>query len=427
MLEYPWWLIVFSLLGVISLLSVLGGLLIAYNSTPHKLSVSKKEEGVSQPSFLQNLAFLVKSSITKGGSVEIINNGDAFLIQLLEDFQAAKEEIIFSVYIWRDGKFSDQIFDTLIKKQREGVSVKILFDGLGAQKRPKDLIEKLKSAGGKVGYFRPPTFGKLSRFHRRNHRRVIVIDKKVGYTGGISVSDEWLGDAQDPSEWRDIMFRLTGPIALEISKGFLDHWSNSTGELMQSALAIPERDNSEMKSVVLASSPADESLLIENFFFYLISHAQQSIYINTPYFIPSLNLYNALTAKAREGIKISILLPGKHIDNPIPRWAAQYFYQGLIAEGIKIYEYETSFLHSKFMVIDKTISVYGSSNFNTRSRRLDEEILIATRDTTLANNLITTFEKDLKESTEITKGKWKNRLFVSKFLETATQIIRQQA
>ena len=169
----------------------------------------------------------------------MLNNGDEFVPALLDSIAKAERTINFAVYIWAEGEFSDQLLRALEAKQRDGVTVRVLLDGLGSIKVPDEDFEALIAAGGKVQKFRMPKFGKLTRFHRRNHRRSIVIDGQVGFTGGMAVSDIWLGHAQDKEHWRDIMFKVTGPMARSLQSAFVDLWAGSSGELLLDPKTYP--------------------------------------------------------------------------------------------------------------------------------------------------------------------------------------------
>ena len=278
------------------------------------------------------------------------------------------------MYIWSEGTFSDQLLRALEKKQREGVTVRVLLDGLGSIKVPDEDFEPLIAAGGKVQKFRTPKFGKLTRFHRRNHRRSIVIDGEIGFTGGMAVSDIWLGHAQDTDHWRDIMFKVTGPMARSLQTAFVDLWVSSSGELLI-----------DPKNYPVAAPCVDAAVSSDSFTWrtrpptttsrWPISSCCRSCRpanpstlrrrISSPTSICSLRS----STKAKSGVDVRLLLPGPHTDNWITRASAQARYQELLEAGAKIYEYEPTFMHAKYGVIDGKWSIIGSPNLNSRSRR----------------------------------------------------------
>jgi cardiolipin synthase len=226
--------------------------------------------------------------------------------------------------------------------------VRVLLDGLGSIKVPDEDFEPLVKAGGKVQKFRAPRFGKLTRFHRRNHRRSIVIDGEIGFTGGMAVSDIWLGNAQDTDHWRDIMFKVTGPLARSLQTAFADLWVSSSGELLidpkNYAVAAPAATAGVDRFIHLANSPADDDESMAYFFLLPILSARESIYFAAPYFIPDNHLQAALVEKAKSGVDVRLLLPGPHTDNWITRASAQARYQELLEAGAKVYEYQPTFM-----------------------------------------------------------------------------------
>ena len=325
----------------------------------------------------------------------MLNNGDQFVPALLDAIAHAERTINFAVYIWAEGAFSDQLLAALEKKQREGVTVRVLLDGFGSIKVPDEDFEPLVKAGGKVQKFRTPKLGKLTRFHRRNHRRAIVIDGEIGFTGGMAVADIWLGNAQDTEHWRDIMFKVTGPLARSLQSAFVDLWVSSSGELLIDPKNYPVNAPAAAAGVErfihLANSPADDDQSMAYFFLLPILAARESIYLAAPYFIPDKQLQAALVEKAKSGVDVRLMLPGPHTDNWITRASAQARYQELLEAGAKIYEYQPTFMHAKYGLIDGKWSIIGSPNLNSRSRQLDEENAIGIDDAAFGAALKATF------------------------------------
>ena len=309
--------------------------------------------------------------------------------------------------------------------------MRVLLDGLGSIKVPDEDFEALKAAGGKVQKFRAPRFGKLTRFHRRNHRRSIVIDGEIGFTGGMAVSDIWLGHAQDEDHWRDIMFRVTGPLARSLQTAFVDLWVSASGELLTDPKNYPVPAPASMpgieRFVHLASSPADDDQSMAYFFLLPIFAARESIYLAAPYFIPDNHLQSALVEKAKSGVDVRLLLPGPNTDNWITRASAQHRYQELLVAGAKIYEYQPTFMHAKYGVIDGQWAIIGSPNLNSRSRHLDEENALGIYDEAFSSTLKATFFKDLERSVLIDVEEWRRRNPLQKFFETISRILDQQS
>ena len=429
--RYKWWQLALFVIGVIAFVSVLGSLFFAVGHKPAVVYTDTTAPTVNSPDFATALGAIVGAPVEHGGSVQVLQNGDEFVPALLESVNQAKRSINFAVYIWSEGTVSDELLRALEKKQREGVAVRVLLDGLGSLKVPDDDFEPLIRAGGKVQKFRTPKFGKLTRFHRRNHRRAIVIDGVVGFTGGMAISDIWLGHAQDPEHWRDVMFKVTGPMARSLQTAFVDLWVASSGELLVNPehypVSAPADAPGVERFVHLASSPADEDQSIAYFYVLPILAARESIYFASPYYIPDDPLQDALVKQARAGLDVRLLLPGSHTDNWIVRASAQARYQELLEAGVKVYEYQPTFMHAKYGVIDSKWSVIGSPNLNSRSRELDEENVFGIYDEPLAATLRATFLKDLGKAEAIDLTTWRQRNPLKKFLETLSRILDQQS
>ena len=429
--RYKWWQLTLFVLGAITAVSVLSGLFFAVGDKPSRIFTDTTPPPVDSPHFAIALSTIAGAQIERGGTITPLNNGDEFVPALLTAIGDAERTINFAVYIWADGEFSDQLLSALEKKQREGVAVRVLLDGLGSIKVPDKDFEPLIAAGGKVQKFRAPRFGKLTRFHRRNHRRAIVIDGDVGFTGGMAVSDIWLGHAQDPEHWRDLMFKVTGPLARSLQAAFSDLWANSSGELLidtRNYSSVPLAASGGIDRFIhLANSPSDDDQSMSYFFLLPVFSARESIYLAAPYFIPDAYLMSALVAKAKSGVDVRLLLPGPHTDNWITRASAQARYQELMEAGAKIYEYQPTFMHAKYSVIDGKWAIIGSPNLNSRSRQLDEENALGIYDPHFGATLTSTFVKDLERAKPINLEEWRRRNPLQKFFETISRILDQQS
>ena len=432
--RYKWWQITLFVIGVVSAVSILSALFFAVGDKPSRIYTDTEAPPVNSREFATALGALVGAPVDHGGQITILNNGDEFFPDLLQSIRNARHSINFSVYIWKDGEVSDEVLPALIERQTHGVKVRVLLDGLGAIAASDKNFEPLVRAGGTVQRFRTPKFGKLTRFHRRNHRRSIVIDGEVGYTGGMAVSDIWLGHAQDKDHWRDLMFKLTGPPARSLQSAFVDAWSGSSGELLVGPEIFPVTGGAAATAgggverfVHLANSPADDDQSMAYFFLLPIFSARQSIHLVTPYFIPDKHLLNALVEKAKAGVDVTLLLPGPHTDNWITRASAQARYQALLEAGAKIYEYEPTFVHAKYVVVDGMWSIVGSPNLNFRSRQLDEENAFGVYDPALAGQLGAIFKKDLQKAKRVDLKQWLRRNPMQHMFETFSRVLDQQS
>jgi cardiolipin synthase len=406
-------------IGAATVLSILGSIFIAAGTAPDKLYSDRDVAAVDSELFANSLSNLVNAPLERGGSVTPLNNGDEFLPALVEAIDNAEKTINFSVYIWKEGVFSDTVLDALLRAQKRHVAVRILLDDYGAMGLSSSTFTALERSGGRVARFRTPEFGKWTRMHRRNHRRAIVIDGTIGFTGGMAVKDVWLGNAEDPEHWRDMMFKLTGPLARSLQAAFVSSWAFSSGELLVGADMYPElgQPSGVERFVHLVYSPAADDYRLAEFFIMPILAARTSILIVSPYFIPDTHLESVLIKKAQQGVDVRMLLPGKHIDHSLPRSIAQSHYEVLLEAGVKISEYRPTFIHSKFMVVDGQWSVVGTPNLNYRSRQLDEENAFGILDRELAGQLVEIFHADSKNADAIQLENWERRSVIWRFIE----------
>jgi cardiolipin synthase len=247
-------------------------------------------------------------------------------------------------YMWEAGTMSDAVVAALEERARAGVAVRVVLDAWGAYKIPAGDIRRLEAAGVRVHTFRPLQWGKLTRFHRRNHRRAIVIDGEIGYTGGAAVSDKWLGDAANPEQWRDTMVRVTGPLAESLQAAFAQLWASSYGEILVGPAFYPEEAASRTRGAAISehinviSSPADDSHPLRKVFWLSFMAARERLWITNSYFVPDEHIREALKNRARAGVDVRILLPNQHTDAAVVRYAGHKYFEELLTAGVKIYE-----------------------------------------------------------------------------------------
>jgi cardiolipin synthase A/B len=423
-----WWETLFFACGVVALASAFSVAFLGADSAPYKVWTNEPLAPVSSPAFAESLSHLVNAPIERGGRVQVLDNGDEFLPSLLRDIRAAHSTINILVYVWKDGRMSDQVLDALIERQRHGVEVRLLLDGLGGDDGGEKL-DALIRAGGLVASYRAPSLTSWMRVHRRNHRRAIVIDRSVGYVGGMGIADQWLGHAQDEHHWRDMMFRVTGPLARRLQSAFVGSWVSASGEIVveppEAAPAHPEPGVERFIHHV--NSPADDDQSMAYFYLLPILAARTSVSLITPYFIPDEPLKDALKQKARGGVDVRLIVPGKHTDHVLTRFTGQNSYDELLEAGVKIYEYQPTFMHAKLAIVDGEWSIIGSPNLNTRSRRLDEENALAILDRGLAVELARRYAADLQRSVPIDLGGWRRRSPLLRLVQLSARLIENQS
>ena len=427
----PWWQTALLVIGFVTVVTVFGVLILGLDDKPDQVTLSTELGSIGSKEFLSTVSRTVGAPVETGGEVQLLDNGDEFLPALIESIRQARQTVNFSVFMWDDGTFSDQVLAALLERQQHGVAVRVLLDTMGAIAARDSAFAPLQAAGGRIAKFRMPAVGSWTRVHRRNHRRAIVIDGRVGFTGGIAVKDTWLGHAQDPDHWRDVMFRVTGPMAASLQGAFAAAWASAAAEILAGPEMYPDLPatppGSATRFIHLISSPAPDNLSMAYFYLLPVLAARERISIVTPYFILDDPTKRGLIEQARNGVDVRVLLPGKHIDNPLNRWSAQSDYDDLLSAGVRIYEYEPTFIHSKVAVFDGRWSVFGSPNLNSRSRSLDEENVFGVLDERLGQELERMFAADLARSKEVRLDTWRKRNLFGCFLEWISTILDEQS
>jgi cardiolipin synthase len=416
--EQAWWIRTFFGLGVLATLGTIVTLFFALGRRPPHMWASATPP-VDSREFLAAIAGGVGSSVKTGGEVRLLSNGDAFFPRLLEDLQSARHTIHFSVYIWEKGRLSAEISKVLAQRARAGVKVRLLLDSFGAVHAPHDDLDAMKAAGVQVQSFRDARFGRFTRFHRRNHCRAIVIDGRVGYTGGAAVADKWLGDARDEREWRDDMFRVTGPLATSLQSVFAQLWTGSRGEMLAGDDVYPQvsPDGSKVVHVSLASAPVHERHPLRILYGLSFLAARQRLFIASSYFTPDKHTRGFVTERARAGVDVRLLVPGDKTDALPIRQATHSYVDELLASGVHVYEFQPTMMHSKYVVIDGKWSVVGSANMDVRSKELNNENVLGILDEGLARDLERAFRSDLARAKELRLDEWRRRGLLKRFLE----------
>jgi cardiolipin synthase len=256
----------------------------------------------------------------------------------------------------------------------------------------------------------------LTRYHRRNHRRAIVVDGTVGFTGGAAVGDKWLGSARTPEEWRDSMVRVTGPLARSLQTVFAQSWVSSAGEVLEGPAFFPREDSPPpaaggrpLRYVSIASSPASEAHPLRLLFWLSFRAARRTLYLSSSYFVPDEHLRRAVSDRARAGVDVRLLLPGEHTDAKPIRWTSHGYYDELLSAGVRIFEYQPTFMHAKVLAVDGAWTVVGSANMDVRSHELNEENTLAILDGSLARAAEASFLEDLQRAREIRLEEWRRR------------------
>jgi cardiolipin synthase len=430
--DYPWWMKTLAGIGGVTVLAIVITLFFSLGRRPADIRVSSNPP-VDSADFLLSMAGIAGVPIRAGGTATLLNNGDQFFPALVEALKGAQKSINFSVYIWEDGQASDMILPVLIERAKAGVEVRVLLDAMGSTSSPEDDFARLKEAGAKVETFREARFGKLTRFHKRNHRRAIVVDGATAFTGGMAVGDKWLGNAQDPKHWRDSMVKVTGPLASTVQSAFVDNWAHVAGEMLIGPAFFPEHPAPAAAPgepialhTGLASSPSAENHPIRLLFIQSFSAARRRLFIANSYFVPDATIRKAVIERARAGVDVRILLPGENTDAKPIRQTGHRYFEELMEAGVKIYEYQPTMMHAKTVVVDGTFSVVGSSNMDVRSKELNQENALAIVDRGFAAQLERTFVDDLTRSRQMNLEEWRRRGPMKRLTERVSSLFAEQ-
>jgi cardiolipin synthase A/B len=423
--DLPWWAWALMIIGIVALVSVIGALFLP-DWPNDDYSVGFDADPGSE-SFVEWSSAFLNEPIFQGGAVELLQNGDAFFPAILKAIRQAKDTINFEVYIFEPDEIGRQFIDAFKERARAGVEVRLLLDGFGAMKMKKRHRDELRDAGVIISRFRPLSLRSLVRFYKRTHRRAIVIDGKVGFTGGAAVSAKWKGNVTNEHEWRDSMTRVTGPLVGGIQSAFAGNWVYCTGEVISGPRFFPRLNRSDGPcSLSVVSSPSDAMQPIRLLFWLSFINARNRLWICNSYFIPDRRLRHAVIERARAGVDVRILVPGNHTDAVPVQAAGRSYYEELLASGVRIFEYQPAMLHAKTVVVDGAWSVVGSANLDERSMELNEENVLGIADRDFARAVEEGVAADLERSCEINLDEWRKRSWSRKIFERAAKSLIEQ-
>ncbi len=363
---------------------------------------------------------------TKGNRISVLKNGDEIFPEMLEAIETSKKSILFETYVYWRGNIAETFATALAKKAEEGVSVRVLLDAYGSSRMDKRLIERISDAGGKVRLFRPLRW-RFWDFDKRTHRKILICDQRIGFTGGVGIAAEWEGDARNPSEWRETHFKFEGKSVQGLSGAFWNNWIDIDGEYIPDSISgSPSHSEGDSLVLVVRSSPATHQSEMELVFECLLTLAKSSITLTTPYFNIGEKTIELLRRKAQEGVEIEILIPGEHIDKSIELLVAEESMKPLLEAGITIRRYTRTMIHSKIIRIDDDIACVGSPNFNQRSRKKDFEVAAIIIDRNTSKVLDDHYARDVEFGNKMNPQNIKKASLWRKARRKATLLFREQ-
>jgi cardiolipin synthase len=373
---------------------------------------------VDDPQFLRSMGLLLGPSILQGNQATELLNGDQIFPAMLASIRGAQKTVLFETYIYWSGEIGNQFAEALSERARAGVKVHVLMDWIGSGKIDAALVDKMKEAGVKVERYHPLRWYNLGRMNNRTHRKLLIVDGATGYTGGVGIAELWTGHGQDPDHWRDSHYRVRGPVVAQMQSVMIDNWAKTTGTVLHGVDYFPAVAAAGTQAAqMFSSSPSDgnESMLM--MYLIAITAATRSIDISSSYFVPDDMTRDALVAAVRRGVKVRLITPGPHMDAETVRRASRGLWGPLLEAGVEIHEYQPTMYHCKAMIVDGQMTSVGSTNFDMRSFRLNDEANLNIYDAAFAARQTQVFEEDLAQSARITLAQWRNRPFMDKVRE----------
>ncbi len=410
-------------------ITVLAVVLAMNFSTPEKKIERKIEHrhAIADPQFRREMSVLLGPAILPGNHVIDYENGDEIFPAMLGAIASAQKTITFETYIYWSGDIGRKFELALSERARAGVRVHLLVDWVGSIKMDEEMLQSMQDAGVEVERYRPLHWYNLGRMNNRTHRKLLVIDGKVGFTGGVGIADQWTGHAQDPDHWREAHFRIEGPAVAQMQSAFNDNWIKTTGTLLNGPDYFPPLERvGDMDAHLFIASPAGGSESMHLMYLSAIAAAEHTIDLTASYFVPDELIMTALVAARKRGVRVRVLLPGKHIDSETVRLSSKASWGELLEAGIEIHEYQPTMLHVKLLVVDSELVSLGSTNFDIRSFRLNDEASLNVYDRGFAARMTEVFERDLQHAVQYSHEMWENRPLREKLAEKFVRPIRSQ-
>ena len=377
--------------------------------------------------FRRSLSALLGPPIVEGNRIETLLNGDQIFPAMLQAIGSARRTITFETYIYWSGDIGKRFVQALSERAQAGVKVHVLLDWVGSMKMESALLDQMKRAGIQIERFHEPHWSHWNKLNNRTHRKLLIVDGQVGFTGGVGIADHWLGDARNPQEWRDTHFRVRGPVVGQMQSVFLDNWMRATGHVLHGEDYFPRLEPAGTQPAqMFSSSPSGGAESMQLMYMLAITAARRSIDLVNSYFVPDEMTIKTLIDAARRGVKVRVLTPSGHIDSETVRRASRGSWGPMIEAGVQIAEYQPTMLHVKGLIVDDMFSSVGSTNFDCRSFRLNDEANLNVLDAGFGRRQREVFEADWAQARRITLQEWQNRPLQERLLERLAMLLRSQ-
>ena len=422
----------FTILVILLLVMVLIGVLSVTRGATVRTVMAEGNKGgppqVSDPLFPRTIELFTGTHVEPGNKIELLLNGEGTYPVLWKDIASAKKTITLQLYYSQPGAVADTMAKYLIDRAKNGVRVLVLLDAFGSQPLGKDWVEKLTDAGVEVAWLRPLKWYTLHKAAQRSHVRLVVVDGRVGYTGGFGLADYWLGDGKHKDQWRESNVRFHGRTVAALQAAFASGWAETTGELLTGDVFFPPvafEDEGNVTAGLMHSLPTIGSTPAERFIALTIAGARKTLYISNSYFVPNDDFCTLLINQAKRGVDVRILTVGSETDVKSTWYAGRAVYERLLEGGVKIYEYKPTMMHAKTIVVDGLWSSVGSMNFDNRSIAFNNESQIVALDAGVGAQMNEIFMEDLKYSDEIKLEAFRKRPWTGKVMEWGATKLRR--
>jgi cardiolipin synthase len=377
--------------------------------------------------FLRAMGVLLGPAILGGNRIETLLNGEQIFPAMLDAIGRARKSITFESFVYGSGAVGKRFADALAERSRAGVKVHVLLDWVGSHRVEAARLAEMEQAGIEVRKFHQPHWYNLARMNNRTHRKVLVVDGSVGFTGGAGIADEWAGAAQDPAHWRDSHFRVAGPVVAQMQAVFLDNWIKATGVVLHGPDYFPALERAgKCAAQMFASSRSGGSESMQLMYLLSITAAQRSIHLSSAYFVPDALTSRTLVDALERGVRVQIITPGRYIDAQMVQQASRGRWDPLLEAGAEIYEYLPTMYHCKVMIVDRLLVSVGSTNFDNRSFQLNDEANLNVYDADFAARQVEVFEDDLRKSRRISPDQWRRRPGAARLWERAASLLGPQ-
>ena len=380
----------------------------------------------SDPQFERVMGAVLGPTIVGGNRVQALQNGDEIFPAMMDAIRSAQQSITFETYIYWSGTIGKEFAQALAERARAGVSVHVMLDWWGTELDESNL-DAMRAAGIALQRYDPPRLTTLGRMNNRTHRKLLVVDGRTGFIGGVGIADSWRGHAQDPQHWRDMHYRVEGPVVAQLQAAFLNNWITLTGQLLHGKKYLPRLEPVGTHAAqAFTSSPGGGAESMQLMVLMSIAAARRSVALSMAYFVPDNAAVNSLVAAARRGVRVQIIVPGADTDSEIVRRASRFEWGPLLRAGIEIYEYQLTMYHCKVMIVDGLWTSVGSTNFDSRSFSVNDEANLNVLDASVAEAQRATFDADLRLSHRVTLAEWEARGWREKLLDALARTLSSQ-